>query len=313
MKITFLYPNSIRSPHFVHLTWAKYLNARIIRTPMGFGFFDINKIPNSDVLLLESLYCLPFAKIYKDKRNKECKIISIIADTSFWKDKLSIFRDIYYKLYLGCVDGFIAVSERIKQDIQNYINRPVVVVRPFLVNKFVCKKNKFNKKILFIGNEAKEKGYLKLIEATRHLPGFELFLVGNCCKKIRTRKPNIHVEGRVSNLKRYFDICTYYVHPADFDPCPVSVWEAMYSGLISIISKGVGQSEILIKECKELMLKDNKPITIAKKLVEIDNLSDYDKIDLSNKCKKIAKNFTKEKSVKEFKKSFFELLANIEK
>ena len=86
-KITFLYPASPISPHYAHLTWAKSLNARIIKTPMGFRFFDNNKIPDSDILLLESLYCLPFAKRYKQKINPQCKIISIIADTSFWKEK----------------------------------------------------------------------------------------------------------------------------------------------------------------------------------------------------------------------------------
>ena len=308
---TFLYSLSSKSPHPVHLYWAKSVCNNFIQTPIC-GFFDIRKIPKSDVLLLESLYCLPFAKRYKQKINPQCKIISIIADTSFWEEKLSIFRKIYYRLYIDCVDGLIAVSERIKKDILDYIDKPVEVVRPFFVSKFKKEKLSFEKKILFIGNEVKEKGFLKLIKAMELLSDFELFLVGDCYKAINDIRDNsIHIEGRVTSLKRYFDKCTYYVHPADFDPCPVSVFEAMHAGLIPVISKDTGQSEIFNKGLKKLILEDNKPITIAKKIIEINDLHNQEKLKLIRECKKLSIDYTREKSVKRFKRAFLKLLENI--
>ena len=312
MKITFLYPDSPISPHFSHLTWAKSVCKNIVKTPIKIGFFDISKIPVSDVLLIESLYCLPYAKIYKKRINPDCKIISIIADTSFWKNKLNLFRIIYYKMYLDSIDGFIAVSERIKRDIRNYTCKPVVVVRPFPVNAFRFKKYVFNKNILFIGNKTEEKGYKYLIESMKYLPNFELLLVGDCYKGIQDiLSKNIHIEGRVKKLTNYFKKCSYYVHPADFDPCPVSVWESMSAGLIPIITKDVGQSEIFSNELKKLILDNNKPITIANKLTEIDGLSNHNKLKLSKKCKRIVENYIKEKSIKAFRKSFFKLINSI--
>jgi len=321
MISTFLYPSSPKSPHPVHLTWAKSVCKYFIRTPMKTGIahvlslfsrFDVTKIPYNDVLLLESLYCLPFARRYKKRVNPKTKIISIIADTSFWKKKMTLSRRVYYKLYLDYVDGFIAVSEKIKKDIQEYIERPVEVVRPFLVHKYNKRKTEFNKKILFIGNEVKEKGFLKLVEAMKFLPKFELFLVGNCYKAVDKIPKNVHVEGRVKSLNPYFNECSFYVHPADFDPYPVSVFEAMYAGLIPIITKNVGQAEILKKEgLNELILENNKPETIAEKILEIENKSVTWKKTVSKRCKEIAERYTKEKSVKEFKKAFKKLLNKI--
>lgn len=308
MKATFLYPASGISPHPAHLAWAKSIGSRIVETPIGIGFFDMNKLRGSNLLFLESLYCAPFARRYK-KRNPDCKIICIIADTSFWSERLGILRKMFYWRYLGYVDGFVAVSDRIKHDIQNRVNKPVVVVRPFLVNRFRPRRRDFDKKILFIGNEAREKGYDYLIKSMDYLPEFELFLVGDCYKKIRTRKANIHVEGRVPSLKPYLEKCSIYAHPADFDPCPSVIWEAMYAGLIPIISKGVGQSELFKGDLKKLVLIKNDPKTIADKITEIYGFTK--KKELIEKCIRLSNEYTKEKSIKRFKKSYPQLSAKI--
>lgn len=275
---------------------------------MGIGFFGLNKLRGADLLLLESLYCAPFAKRYK-KKNPACKVICIIADTSFWKERLRILRKIYYKRYLGIVDGFVAVSNRIKNDIQSYVDKPVVVVRPFVVNKFRPRKRDFSKKILFIGNEAKEKGYSYLVKSMNYLPDFELFLVGDCYKKIRTKKANIHVEGTVPSLNPYFEKCSIYAHPADFDPCPSVVWEAMYAGLIPIISGGVGQSELFKGGLKRLVLSKNDPKSIADKITEIYNFKG--KRRLIEKCKRLSEEYKKENSTARFKKSFSQLIKEL--
>jgi glycosyltransferase involved in cell wall biosynthesis len=275
---------------------------------MGVGFFNDRKLRGSDVLLLESLYCAPFAKPYK-KKNPDCRVVSIIADTSFWSKRLGILRKMFYWRYLPTVDGFITVSERIKRDVQSYVNRPAVVVRPFLVNKFRVKRRVFNRKILFVGNEAKEKGYGNLIRAMDELPDFELFLVGDCYKKIRTRKPNVRVEGRVPSLKPYFEKCSIYAHPADFDPCPSAVWEAMYAGLLPVISTGVGQSELFKGKVRKLVLTKNDPKSIAAKIAHAYSMSG--KRSLVKRCMRLAGEHTRGESIRRFKESFSELLEKI--
>ncbi|MBI5331966.1 MAG: glycosyltransferase [Candidatus Aenigmarchaeota archaeon] len=345
MKTTFLYPDAKFSPHKSLEQWALSVSQASIKTPKGFGRFDINSIPYSDILLIESLYCLPFAKKYKiaksqsdlvkmtespDKKSisdlaigtteqsksiisktKECKIIAMIVDTSFWLEKLSIFRKLYYSLYLDVVDGFMTLSERSKKDIEKFMKdngykkKPIIVIRPFMANAIKPSKKTLNKNILFIGNEAEEKGYLKLVKAMDYLPDFQLYLVGNCKQKLPKKLPkNIHIEGRVNNLKKYMEICTYYCHPADFEPFGVAPLEAMYAGLIPILTKDVGMTEIFTTSLKKLLLSDNSPEHIARMVQFIDRLAIDEKTDIIKESKRLASGYTKEKNIKLFKNQF---------
>lgn len=307
MNITFLYPESAISPHIVHKTWAKSIGSHFVQTPKAFGKFNLDQIPPSDALLLESLYCLPFAKRYHDK-NPECKIICIIADTSFWKEKLNILRKVYYWKYLRYVDAFITVSERIKRDILDTTHKKVEVVRPFPINTYNKKVYNFNKNILFIGNDAREKGYGKLVAAMKYLKDYELYLVGSCSYKVKSNIKNIHKEGRVESIKKYLELCSLYAHPADFDPCPVSVFEAMFSGIIPIITRGVGQSELIPKNREYLILEDNSPEKIAESIIFVNGLSKKTKLSIAKEMKKISSMYTEKKSTGEFKIKFNQLL-----
>ncbi len=151
MKATFLYPDSGISPHYVHKTWAESVGAigeqRQIKTPMPRGLylkntislfnFDVKKIPQTDVFFVESLYSLPVAAKYKKLINPNCKIIALVCDTAFREDKLSLARILFYKKYLPFIDGFIAVSEKMKYQIENIYKKlglkavPIIVVRPY--------------------------------------------------------------------------------------------------------------------------------------------------------------------------------------
>ena len=322
MKVTFLYPDAPFSPHKSLEQWASSVSQAKIKTPKGFGRFDTNKIPDSDILLLESLYCLSFA-ITKSKdlakfKTRTCKIIAMIVDTSFWPEKLSIFRKLFYKMYLNSVDGFIALSERSKTDIETFMKnngykrKPIIVIRPFIANEIKPNKKTLNKNILFIGNEAKEKGYLKLVKAMDYLPEFQLYLIGNCKQILPKKLPkNIHAEGRVNSLKKYMELCTYYCHPADFEPFGVAPLEAMHAGLIPILTKEVGMTEIFTTPLKKLLLANNDPQHIARMLQFIDKLSINEKIKIIKESKKIASEYTKDKNIKLFKKEFDRLVKMI--
>ena len=168
---------------------------------------------------------------------------------------------------------------------------------------------KLNKNILFIGNEAKEKGFNKLIESMRYLKDFNLYLVGTCYKSIVEDVPkNIFVEGKVKSLRKYFERCSFYVHPADFDPCPVVVWEAMLSGLITLISRDTGQYEIFIKEgLSKFILQSTEPIEISRKIRQIYNNINYS--ESVERMRKIASKYDKDNSIKEFKHAIERLLS----
>jgi glycosyltransferase involved in cell wall biosynthesis len=273
-------------------------------------------------LLLESLWCLPAAKKYKDA-NPGCKIVSIIADTTFLPERMTFARRMFYWLYLKSVDAFICESNRICKDAYEFMNhgsfmRPIYMQRPFISS--VCKLKKdmsFNSNILFIGSASPEKGSVQAADAMKYLYGdkngsgrFELLLVGDCGEALNPPKhSNVVACGRVPSLQEYFDKCTYYLHPSNFDACPTTVWEAMSVGLIPIITKDVGQAELFEGDLSILLLDSNDSEVIAKKIKEIESLSKDRKEKLRKACMRLASKYNAKYSIMEFRRLFRDIVA----
>ncbi|OYT42031.1 MAG: hypothetical protein B6U78_02275 [Candidatus Aenigmarchaeota archaeon ex4484_224] len=313
MKIAFLYPNSPISPHKVHLAWALSIGAKPIKTPKGIGKFDVEKLKNFDILFLESLYCLPFASKAK-KKNSDLKIVSLIADTSFYPEKLSLARRLYFKFSrLDLVDAYITISERIRKYIISYTgNRKVVVVRPFSELKFSKKefnekmKRGFEKKAGLIGNKYKVEGMRIVEKMSKDMKDWDFYLAGSGSNFFKNTK-NLFVLGWVRNQKDFFKKISFYLHPIKIEPFSVSSLEAMRIGSFPLIYKEAGILEIVPKKVKQFIeVKKLNEREFEKKLKE--------RFKDERKSKKILKElyklslkFRKEESVKEFKRKFWKL------
>ena len=141
---------------------------------------------------------------------------------------------------------------------------------------------------------------------------YKLYMVGSCVSKIKADYPWLHKEGFQENLDKYFKQCSMYIHPADFDSCPVTVFEAMASGLIPIITKNVGESDILDDNGLEcLILENNQPEIIAEKILEMGDHDEQWKKNISLQCREISSEYNKESQSKEFKRVFNELIEKI--
>lgn len=271
-----------------------------------------------DIILVEGGLGLPHAVLKKIK-NPETKIILLYADTLLYDiPQMNILIRKTVQLLLSYVDGFIAISPLNKRIASKYYNeKPIYSVYPYGSNnnfEIDCDLN--SKDLLFIGNHEMCKRFDLLVDAVKILndEGYnhDLYLVGSCVDKIAEDYPWLHKEGFQENLDNYFKGCSMYVHPADFDSCPVSVFEAMSSGLIPLITEKVGQSDILNENGLEcLILENNLPETVAKKILEIEKHDKKWKENVSLKCKEISSNYNKETQSKEFKKVFQELIDDI--
>lgn len=99
----------------------------------------------------------------------------------------------------------------------------------------------FAPKILFIGNFSDErKGHKQLLEAAKKLLDdgyeFQLFLAGDGkqCDYYKNKYQNykqIFFLGRVTNMKKYFEICDFEMVPSLIDSCPNTVLEAINAGV----------------------------------------------------------------------------------
>jgi glycosyltransferase involved in cell wall biosynthesis len=271
-----------------------------------------------DVILVEGGLGLPHAVLKKIK-HPETKIILLYADTLLYDlPKMNLLKRKTVERLLSYIDGFIAISPLNKRIVsQHYHNKPIYHVYPYgSNNSFEIDCDLESHDLLFIGNHEMCKRFDLLVDAVKILNdrGYEynLYLVGSCVSKIDVDYPWLHKEGFQEDLNKYFKHCSLYVHPADFDSCPVTVFEAMSSGLIPIITNNVGESDILNESGLEcLILKNNEPEMIAEKILQIGNQNKKWKNYVSLKCKEISSKYNNETQSKLFKDVFYKLLDEI--
>ncbi len=271
-----------------------------------------------DIILVEGGLGLPHA-VLKKLKNSNTKIILLNADTLLYDlPKMNVLKKKTVEILLSYVDGFIAISPLNKRIATSYFkDKPIVYVYPYgSNNRFEIDCDLNSKDLLFIGNEEMCKRFDLLVDAVKILNnegyGYDLYLVGSCVDKIESNFPWLHKEGFQENLDKYFKQCSMYVHPADFDSCPVTVFESMSSGMIPVITENVGEADILKENgLKCLVLEDNEPEMIAEKIIEINEHDENWKKNISMKCKEISTNYNEETQTKEFKKAFDELVSQM--
>ncbi|MGB4362657.1 MAG: glycosyltransferase family 4 protein [Methanothermobacter tenebrarum] len=322
MKILFIH----QGPHKVHAAfgesitdkWFFYGNNRksIIKT---FLKSIIKNNEQFDVIFSEGGSGLPIAALKKLK-NSRTKIILLNADKFFYLiSKTNPIKRLLMKFLLSFVDRIIAISEMNKKLASKYFdNSKISVVHPFGVNvnfNINCPLDTTN--ILFIGDHRVfDKKFDNLVEAVKILNdkgwNFQLYLIGSCADVINENYDWLHKIGYTERLEKYFSECSIYVHPADFDPCPVSVFETMAAGMIPIVTKCTGQADILKENGLDFLIMDNnRPSTIASKIIEIYNKPLNWKKEISMKCKDISRCFSEEKQVEKFRKIFNEIIEDL--
>ncbi len=267
-------------------------------------------IPNDSIYLCNGAFEL-YPVYY---RKQQAKVVTMMKELTFWRfGSLPKYKQSFLKKLFSINTGIITDTEAMKKLIEKHIDVPVEVVNPFCAQPFFENKPTLQaKKILFIGSfESPTKGYDKLIEAFKLLrkddDEWELYMIGKRGKDfIKDNIEGLYVTNYVASLKPYLAKCSIYIHPAYFEPFGITVLEAMSAGLIPIITKQTGVSEVLEKNClKNLIIKDNKPQIILEKIKDVYNYSLVKKSKISIKCKQIVKdNYLEPDGLKIFKKKF---------
>ena len=186
---------------------------------------------------------------------------------------------------------------------------PILISKMSYIHNYYAMRQKKSKNIVFVGAHSPNKGYDRLIEAFKLLEGYNLYMIGSCAEKITDKLPGLHVFGYVPSLKPYLSRCSIYVHPAYFESFGISVLEAMSAGLIPIVTKQTGVSEVLVKNgLSSLVVPGNKPEMLAKKIADVQNYSLDKKKSISAKCRKIVRDdFLEERGIQKFREAFTKL------
>lgn len=273
------------------------------------SFLKSIAMPKADIYIMESISCIP-SVIFR----KGVKII-INTDT-FFKDleNYSGIKKKYASWLLNNVDGIISTSPMMKKLAEKHTKVPNEVIYPYVdVRKFLKIKPKYKKHTICSINMSYSKGTDILAEVFKkykeiHKDAKLIVLGEDEIKKEIQKVPGVICPG-FCDPSPYLKEASIYVNTARHEPFGLNIIEAMAAGQIPIVSEYCGAREFVEKIDKNL-ITDLDPDNILQAILKLEKRKDFAK--LREKCRKIARTFTKEKCVKDFKSKLNKLLEEIE-
>ncbi len=323
MKVGFLYDG----PHPAHAAWAKSLNAEFISNALGSGL----KIPTISRLLktltvlreipgnIAVLLCESGAEIFPGAlwkiRNPDKTLVLIVDDPKFFLlPKMNFIKRKAYTWALSNYDMLLPTSSFMKRRIPSNLQDRCRVI-PLYVEEHYRSSRRTNlnsKNVVFVGRVGREKGVDRIIRAFKILkkrfPDASLFVVGDGPLKRELVKQNKDIMwiGEVKDPKEYLMKGSIYMNLARVEPFGIAILEAMHLGLVPIISQNIGVAEIIKNVSSDLIVDtEEEAAEITRKLWESPDLHRT----YSDKCRYLAREFTKEKSINGFKEAVASLIA----
>ena len=319
-------------PHPVHEAWAHAVGARLIDyTLIG---ATIRRLFGADSLFTYAFYtfCSRFFKVFFHFFPSKTGVaivegihplLNVIPlKRRKWKifllavSSLVNYSHEFLLKLLKNVDAIIAVSKLTFDSLNKLTDAPVRIVYPFIdIDRF----KKINadlrsENIVFVGRLDWSKGVdmlpaiYKIIR--KEFKNVNMYILGQGPLKkllMKNVRKGFYPLGYISRPEDYFRRASIYVHPARYDSFPISVLEAMASGLIPIVTNMTGTKDAVEKVSPDLVVKP-RARDIAKKILEILRMDIKDRKDLSERARKVAFNFNKSRSIKQFMETFQYLL-----
>jgi glycosyltransferase involved in cell wall biosynthesis len=282
-------------------------------------------IPKYKVYFLSGSGGLFIAWVKKFIRREKCKVIVRVNDSLYSEDQHTIFKWIILRILHKAIDGCIAVSDMIKDDIQEV--NPKMPVKVFYSP---IRDNRFFK----IKPDFKKRGVLCLGTAPRTRKGTDVqLIVYRFFRHFVANKVNFYILGpkefvpkQVKEVETYDDFydniefcgntdpliymkkCLFLLHPARFDASPNAISECMAAGIIPLVSYKSGRKEMIEEVDESLVIHDLDYHYYYDRLRELYRMKPSQLKKLSNKCKKVARKYNKKYTMKYFNKLFVELL-----
>jgi len=264
----------------------------------------------------------------KKKFNKKAINIELVGDETFMvlentpkemRKSYPWYVNLAHKIVMREIDGAIAVSKIAEESIKKYLNIPSAVVNPYIEDARYrglasVSPDLKNYSIVSVGDARVSKGMDILVKAfeivKKEFKDAELFIVGKGHPKDWERIEGVHVLGYVEDLASIFERCSLFVQSSRFDTFPVATLEALRSGLPSIVTERTGTKEVVEKLRKDFVRKVDAE-DIAKGILKYFDLSEDEKLRLSEKARKLSEPFNKKEMCEKFKEKFWRIVENI--
>lgn len=224
-------------------------------------------------------------------------------------EKGALLRKIIMRYVLKRVHKVIAISKFVKESVQYEFgisaNKIAVIYNGVDTSKFVCEhlsdSNETN--IIFVGRLVKEKGVQILLEAISRIPkdkNIKCTIVGTGTYEgaLKDKAEHLGVNDRVVFLGRRRDIpelfskSDIFVHAAIWkEGFGITIVEAMAAGLICVCSDSGAIPEIIDNRMNGFLFETGNVEQLANRLIEICDMNQQQKAEISMRAKEDAKKF----------------------
>ncbi len=316
MKTVFLYDG----PHPAHAAWAESIGSIFVSNTLSGlripnlsrllkTFAVLKDIPaGTDLLLCESGAEIPAGALWK-RRNPDKKLVLIVDDPKlFFLPKMAPPKRWMYHWALPYYDLFIPTSRFMQGCIPPEHRDRSAVIPLFVEDKYrfsdPADLNKRN--IIFVGRVGMEKGVDRIIEAYRMVqkdfPESRLYIVGDgpLKKPLERKNRDVVFTGMLDEPLEALRKGSLYMNLARVEPFGIAILEAMCLGLVPIVTPQVGLAEDVKAVSPELIVEGpTQGAEMVRRLWGDPQLLK----ELSSRGRKVAKKFTKEKSLESFRET----------
>jgi len=248
--------------------------------------------------ILPILICKIFSKKIIIRNSEDAYDATKYADS-----KISAYLSLFLKfIFYRFASGIITNSQKSKKSLQKIVKKNIeLIFNPYLknLNNLVSKKRKKN--ILSVGRLCKQKNQANIIRAfkvfLKSFPDYKLILIGhgNDYSKLKKLTLNLGIEnnvcflGWIKNIKKFYISSKIFVFPSLYEGLPNALIDSVNFNLPPISSRCSGAEDILGKDYKNYVSRNNYK-QLSKKMINAVN--DYsNSLNQLQKSKKNLKRF----------------------
>ena len=334
LRTLFLYYD----PHYLHAAFAQAVGADFLSSDFVTGWTKSKRIQihkkilgvlapsfllpkDYDIYLCEGSFILPVIAKKLRLQSRRGKIVNFIADPLVYYLHTGVITGTKRRVLLNLlrsVDGFVCVSDMEKELLLEFVDKPAVVVDPFVPDKLYkeymgISPDLSSHNIVFVakGSDWFYKGVDLLVDgfsiAKKEICDLRLNVVGEWKPKEDWLVDGVKFVGQQKSLAPYFKRSSLYVHIGRGEAFGISVLEAMLSGLPPIVSNWTG-AKTVVEKLGRGFVSDIRPEDVGEKIVKYYDLSLAKRKALSRKSRSLAADYKRDKKVKLFTEQFQKLV-----
>jgi len=245
--------------------------------------------------ILPILICKLFSKKIIIRNSEDAYDATKYAD-----NKISAYLSLFLKfVFYRFADGIITNSIKSKKSLQKIVKKKIeLIYNPYLKNIYKLKPKKRKKNILSVGRLCKQKNQANIIKAfkifLKSFSDYKLIIIGHGsdCSKLKRLSSNLGIEnkvfflGRIRNIKKFYLSSKIFVFPSLYEGLPNALIDSVNFNLVPISSRCSGAEDILGKDYKNFVSRDDHK-DLSKKM--INSINNYPILlrELKSKRKKL--------------------------